>query len=101
MATVDILGHAAWWFLPGIVTGYLQTFYYTIITRAGDPKPAPGSARFIRDRKRIHAFVIIVYLLYTIYETDYQLRVAGDFYSILGVPHDVSDRGVQSRFRRL
>lgn len=52
-------------------------------------------------RKRIHILVIIAYLLYTIYEADWQLRQAGDFYQHLGVSHAVEDRGLQSRFRRL
>lgn len=45
--------------------------------------------------------MIVVYLLYTIYEADWQLRQAGDFYQALGVPHDVGEKGIQSRFRRL
>ena len=74
---------------------------YTIFIRAGDPKPAPGSLRFIRDRKRVLVFVIVAYLLYTIYEADYQLCQASDFYQDLGVSHSVSERELQSRFRRL
>jgi hypothetical protein len=84
-----------------LVTGYVQTALYAVLIRAGDPKPAPGSPRFVRDRRRIHIFVIVVYLLYTVYEADYQLRVAGDFYQDLGVAHDVAEKAVQSRFRRL
>lgn len=45
--------------------------------------------------------MIVVYLLYTIYEADFQLRQAGDFYQSLGVAHDVAEKGIQSRFRRL
>jgi preprotein translocase subunit Sec63 len=74
---------------------------YTIFIRAGDPKPTPRSPRYVRDRKRIHIFVILAYLAYTVYEADYQLRRAGDFYQVLGVPHDVDDKRLQSRFRRL
>jgi hypothetical protein len=84
-----------------LVTGYVQTALYAILIRAGDPKPAPGSPRFVRDRRRIHICVIMIYLLYTLYEADYQLRLAGDFYQDLGVAHDVTDKAVQSRFRRL
>lgn len=83
------------------MTGYLQSTLYAIFIRAGDPKPAPGSPRYIRDRKRIHVFVIVAYLLCTIYEADYRLRQAGDFYQALGVPHDVEEKGLQSKFRRL
>ncbi|KAK3701629.1 hypothetical protein LTR37_015380 [Vermiconidia calcicola] len=97
----SLLSFVGWYFLPNLVTGYLQSILYTIFIRAGDPKPAPGSPRHTRDRKRIHIFVILVYLLYTVYDADYQLRLAGDFYQALGVPHDVDDKALQSRFRRL
>lgn len=84
-----------------LVTGYIQSLYYTLITRAGSPKPSPRSPRFLRDRKRIHVLVILAYLAYTIYEADHALRKAGDFYSALGVPHDVDENGLNRRFRRL
>jgi len=45
--------------------------------------------------------VILSYLLYTIYEADWQIRRTGDFYQDLGVPHDVDDKRLTSRFRRL
>ena len=97
----DLLSYAGWYFLPNLVTGYAQATLYAVFIRAGDPKPAPGSQRYIRDRRRIHVFVILAYLLYTIYEADYRLRQAGDFYQALGVPHDVDERSLQSKFRRL
>ena len=84
-----------------LVTGYIQTAYYAIWIRAGEPKPQPGTRQFVNDRKRIQILVILAYLLYTIYEADWQLRQAGDFYQVLGVPHAVDERGLQSRFRRL
>lgn len=84
-----------------LITGYAQTALYAIFIRAGDPKPAPGSARWIRDRRHIQITVILAYLLYTIYEADYQLQRASDFYTLLGVPHDVDERALQSKFRRL
>ena len=83
------------------MTGYLQTALYSIFIRAGEPKPTPGTPRFIQDRKRIFAFVILAYLFYTVYEADYQLRKTGDFYQLLGVSHHASERELQSRFRRL
>jgi len=121
MSANGLFSLAGWYFLPGVrnifslqfwtarihanvnqlVTGYVQTALYAILIRAGDPKPAPGSPRFVRDRRRIHIFVIVIYLLYTVYEADYQLRLAGDFYQDLGVAHDVAEKAVQSRFRRL
>lgn len=83
------------------MTGFAQTAFYAVWTRAGEPKPQAGTPRFVRDRKRIQILVIVLYLLYTIYEADWQLQRAGDFYQDLGVPHDVDDKALQSRFRRL
>jgi hypothetical protein len=75
--------------------------YYGITIRAGDPKPQPGSARFISHRRRIHILVVSAYLLYTIYEADWDIRRASDFYQDLGVPHSASEREIKSRFRRM
>ncbi|KAK0871922.1 hypothetical protein LTR91_011564 [Friedmanniomyces endolithicus] len=97
----DLLSLAGWYFLPNLATTYLQTALYAVFIRAGDPKPVPGSLRHQRDRKRLFIFVIAAYLLYTVYEADYQLLRTGDFYQDLGVPHSVSERELQSRFRRL
>lgn len=83
------------------MSGHLQSILYTILIRAGDPKPQSGSQRYAQDRKRIRIFVIVVYLLYTVYDADYQLQQASDFYQILGVSHSVDEKGLQSKFRRL
>ena len=83
------------------MTGYIQTFYYSLTIRAGEPKPQPGSPTFIKHRRYIHIGVILAYLLYTLYEADWNVRRAGDFYADLGVPYDVDDKALQSRFRRL
>ncbi|KAF2721377.1 hypothetical protein K431DRAFT_346453 [Polychaeton citri CBS 116435] len=101
MSYNNLLSMAGWYFLPGMATNYLQPVLYTIFIRAGDPKPQPGSARFVHDRRRIQIAIIVLYLLYTIYEADYQLRQAGDFYQDLGVGLRIDERGLQSRFRRL
>ncbi len=83
------------------MTGWVQNIYYGVIIRAGDPKPQPGSPRYNLHRRRIHIIVVSAYLLYTIYEADFQIRQAGDFYSDLGLPFSSSDREIKSRFRRL
>lgn len=83
------------------MTGWIQTFYYRLTTRAGDPYPRQGQPAFARDRRNIFVLVVASYLLYTIYEADWQLRLQGHFYNELGVPVDVDSRSVQSRFRRL
>ena len=41
------------------------------------------------------------YLLYTIYEADWDIRRNSDFYQDLGLSHSASEREIKSRFRRL
>ncbi|KAH6845142.1 hypothetical protein B0I37DRAFT_177421 [Chaetomium sp. MPI-CAGE-AT-0009] len=97
-ALLSLLG---WSFLPGLVTGWTQSLYYSITIRAGDPKPQPGTPRWAEHRRRIHIAVVTLYLLYTIYEADYELQRAGSYYTDLGVPLDATEREIKSRFRRL
>jgi len=97
----QFLSFIGWSFLPNIVTGWVQTIYYGLTIRAGDPKPAPGSARYASHRRVIHILVVTAYLLYTIYEADYDIRRTSHFYADLGVGPDVPEREIKSRFRRV
>ena len=45
--------------------------------------------------------VIIVYLLYTLYEADYIMRQSGDFYQDLGLAPGAEEKQIKSKFRRL
>lgn len=117
MSTSNLLSLAGWTFLPNVsfsrdtsnvftdhlqfVTGWVQTIWYGVMIRAGDPKPQPGSARYLAHRRRIHIIVVSAYLLYTIYEADWEIRRASDFYQDLGVPYTATEREIKSRFRRL
>lgn len=84
-----------------MATQFIQSLYYGVSIRAGDAKPTPGSPRHTKHRRRIHILVIVIYLLYTVVEADWEIRRKGDFYQDLGVSPDVDDRGIKSRFRRL
>ncbi|KAL9601268.1 MAG: hypothetical protein Q9219_002673 [cf. Caloplaca sp. 3 TL-2023] len=97
----NLLSYVGWTFLPNLVTGWVQSLYYGITIRAGDPKPQPGSPKYLKHRQRIHIAVIVIYLLYTIYEADYWVRVNGDFYQDLDLPVNVDEKKIKSRFRRL
>ncbi|KAI9925702.1 hypothetical protein ASPWEDRAFT_158097 [Aspergillus wentii DTO 134E9] len=97
----SLLSFAGWAFLPNYATSILQNIYYGITIRAGDPRPQPPSPRYAKHRRRIFIFVVTSYLLYTLYETFYQVRVAGDFYRVLGVSPLADDKVIKSRFRRL
>ncbi|KAF4470658.1 chaperone DNAJ [Fusarium albosuccineum] len=95
------LSMLGWAFLPSLATSWIQTIYYGFTIRAGDPKPAPGSARFNSHRRTIHILVVAAYLLYTIFEADYEQRRISSYYADLSVPLEATDREIKSRFRRL
>ncbi|KAH8671034.1 hypothetical protein BX600DRAFT_236632 [Xylariales sp. PMI_506] len=96
-----LLSLLGWTFLPNLVTSWTQTIYYSITIRAGDPRPPPNSPRFQEHRRRIHILVVSLYLIYTLYEADYQLARSSTYYADLGVPLSATEREIKSRFRRL
>jgi preprotein translocase subunit Sec63 len=79
----------------------VQTILYSIFIRAGDPKPQLGSPRFIKHRKYILIAIYLAYFGFTIYEVDFNLQRASNAYNELGVPIDVDESGINSRFRKL
>ncbi|CAG7962106.1 unnamed protein product [Penicillium salamii] len=97
----SLLPFFGWAVLPNYATSFLQSVYYGMTIRAGDPRPAPQSEKFQRHRRRIFIFVITSYLLYTLYETFYQVQLAGDYYQALGISPFADERAIKSRFRRL
>ncbi|KHN99432.1 Heat shock protein DnaJ [Metarhizium album ARSEF 1941] len=96
-----LLSLIGWSFLPGLVSSWVQTIYYGITIRAGDPKPQAGTPRYAQHRRRIHILVVAAYLLYTIYEADHDLRRKSTYYADLGLPISSTENQVKSRFRRL
>ncbi|KAH8687893.1 membrane associated DnaJ chaperone-like protein [Tricladium varicosporioides] len=101
MSANNLLSMAGWMFLPNLATGWLQSIWYGVTIRAGDPKPQPGSPKFNMHKRRIYISVVSIYLLYTIYEADWDIRRASDFYQDLNVSLNATDRDIKSRFRRL
>ncbi|KAI9043533.1 J domain-containing protein [Aspergillus affinis] len=97
----SILSFVGWAVLPNYVTSLVQSVYYGLTIRAGDPRPQPPSPRYARHRRRIFVLVVTGYLLYTLYEAFHRVQVAGDFYKALGVSPLADDRTIKSRFRRL
>lgn len=84
-----------------MATRFLQGLYYNITIRAGSSRPQPGQPRFAEHYRRIYILVVCIYLAFTIYEADWELRRAGDFYTILGVPPDAGVRDIKRRYRQL
>lgn len=79
----------------------MQSILYSIFIRAGDPKPQPGSPRFLRHRRQLFMAMYLAYFAFTIYEVDFNLQKASNIYNDLDVPIDVDESVVQSRFRKL
>lgn len=75
--------------------------WYRIVTRAGDPLPQPGTARYAQAYTRVYITAICLYLVFTLYEAYDGLLRAPTFYDLLSVPHTASAADLKSRFRRL
>ena len=85
-----------------LATRFIQSTYYSITIRAGSPRPHLGQPRFAEHYRRIYILVVCAYLLFTIYEADWELqRSGGDFYSVLGVAPDAGVRDIKKRYRQL
>ncbi len=81
--------------------GWIQSILYSIFIRAGDPKPQPGSLRFVKHRRQILIAIYAAYFAFTIYEVDFNLQRSSNAYADLGVPVNVDETGLNSRFRKL
>ena len=84
-----------------LATSALQALFYNLTVRAGARRPQPGQPLYAYHRRRIHIFVLSIYLLYTLVQTLYDIRLAGDFYTALGVSPVSPDREIRAKFRRL
>jgi hypothetical protein len=80
---------------------WAQTILYSIFIRAGDPKPQPGSVRFVKHRRQILIAIYAAYFAFTIYEVDFNLQRSSNAYNDLGVPINVDETSLNSRFRKL
>jgi curved DNA-binding protein CbpA len=61
----------------------------------------PGSPRFVKHRRQILIVTYLAYFAFTIYEVDFNLQKSSNVYNDLGVPIDVTENALNSRFRRL
>jgi curved DNA-binding protein CbpA len=82
-------------------TGLLQSFWYKLTVPVGQTAPRPGSPLYAYHHRRIRVFVLCLYLLYTLAQSLYDIKLAGDFYTALGVSPASSEREVKNKFRRL
>ncbi|KUI61040.1 Chaperone protein DnaJ [Cytospora mali] len=97
-----LLSLMGWTFLPGMAARFIQNTYYGLTIRAGSPRPQPGQQRFAEHYRRIYILVVCAYLLFTMYEADWDLqRQGGSFYAVLGVGPDAPARDIKRRYRQL
>ncbi|KAK7744504.1 hypothetical protein SLS53_003388 [Cytospora paraplurivora] len=97
-----LLSLMGWTFLPDLATRFIQNTYYGLTIRAGSPRPQLGQPRFAEHYRRIYILVVCAYLLFTIYEADWELqRSGGNFYAVLGVAPDAGVREIKRRYRQL
>lgn len=98
----SLVSYLGWSFLPNLLTNWLQNLYYKLTVRAGSPPPQPGTILYARDHKRIRILVLTLYLLYTLAQTLYDVKLVGDFYTLLSVdPWSTTEKDIKSRLRRL
>ena len=83
------------------ITSFLQTLYYRVVIPAGRPHPQPGQPLYAYHHRRIRIAVLCLYLVYILFQTLYDIRLAGDLYTALGVTPYSTEREVRARFRRL
>lgn len=100
-ALTGIFSFFGWSFIPGYATSLLQTLYYKLTIRVGEPTPQAGTRLYAYHHRRIRIFVLCLYLLYTLVQGLYDIRLVGDFYTGLDVTPYSTDREVKARFRRL
>lgn len=104
-STLSLLG---WFIVPSLATSFLQTIYYKATIRLGDPVPTSGSPKFEKHKKIIYAFVIGLYLVYSVVEAFWNVlsefssnSIANGLYGTLGVSPLITDRELRSTFRKL
>ena len=101
-ALIPLLSYLGWSFLPNLGTQLLQSLYYRLTISAGTPHPTPGTPLYARDHRRIRIIVLTIYLLYTLAQSLYDVKIAGDFYTLLSVdPHRTTEKEIKTRLRRL
>ncbi|ETN43150.1 uncharacterized protein HMPREF1541_02308 [Cyphellophora europaea CBS 101466] len=95
------LSYFGWAFLPAQATRILQSLYYRTTITAGRRHPQPGEPLYAYHQRRIRIIVLCLYLVYTVAQALYDIELAGDFYTALGVSPDSSEREVKAKFRKL
>ncbi|KAL9115926.1 MAG: hypothetical protein Q9227_000294 [Pyrenula ochraceoflavens] len=101
----DLTGYVvrflAWSYLPNLITGILHSIYYKVTVSAGRRPPQPGQPEWQKHRRRINVLILCLYLVYTVAQSLYDIRLQGDFYRDLGIATDASEKEIKKRFRRL
>lgn len=101
-AVLPLLAYLGWSFLPNIGTSIVQSVYYKLTVPVGQIVPQAGTRQYARDHRRIRILVLSLYLIYTLLQSLYDVKLAGDFFTLLPVsPYTSSEKEIRSKFRRL
>lgn len=101
-AISPLFSYLGWSFLPNFGTQLIQSLYYKITIPVGQPHPQPGTAPYARDYRRIRVLVLCLYLIYTLTQSLYDIKLTGDFYTLLSLsPYTTTDKEIKTRVRRL
>lgn len=108
MQTSSTLAMLGWFIIPDLATFILQTVYYRLTVPIGERQPLAGSPKYQQDKKRVYAFVIILYLVYSVVESVWNVTnpfnpdaTQNSLYGILGLDPYVAPATLRSTFRRL
>ncbi|KAJ1863660.1 hypothetical protein LPJ73_000466 [Coemansia sp. RSA 2703] len=101
MAAGDFTGVVGWLFLPKFAASCTLTGAHWMLQRvAPQMVPHPNTSRYALHQRLSYVFVIFVYLVYTLVDTERNL--GSNYYHILGLnPRDFSQLQLRQNFRRL
>jgi len=82
--------------LPPLLTSTLQSALYA--THILPPQPS-HSPSFIRDKKALHTFLVVLFLVYSVYTA--HTGLSPSYYTLLGMPTSATSADLRSRFKLL
>ncbi|KAJ2703231.1 hypothetical protein FB645_003984 [Coemansia sp. IMI 203386] len=101
MAGGELTGMFAWMILPKFAASCVLTIFHWILQRTA-PRlvPHPDTKTYARHQRYSYVFVILFYLVYTLWDTE--RNMAANHYSILGLtPNDFSQSQLRRNFRHM
>ncbi|OZJ02074.1 hypothetical protein BZG36_04961, partial [Bifiguratus adelaidae] len=93
------LNMLAWAVVPQLVSSVLQRVWYSYSYRVDSLKPQPGSLKYRLHYNRIYVLVVGLYLLYTIYEANANLKP--NYYQLLNLdPRTITTQHLRKAWKQ-